>query len=281
MTTQHPGQSWRLIAIGFLVWSAAAGVAAQTRGKIYSLVEKTRTAGVIAGGEVAELRGDTIVVRVRSVIKGAPEASMVLTWNRTGTVEQRAAAHAVGDQVIVFANPRPGVYDPLGGAQGTVKLEPSAREPYEIAIRSILAFDAAPASEGKTAALLEMLRGQSRPAQIAALEIAYLEFHTARFATDPLVAPVLRLVQGGTTDVAVPAIQVLGRIGDKTVVAPLIDLMAAPDRSIAETAFTAVKGLTNAPLPFDPRQSRDARAAAAKRWSEWWETNKESVVLVK
>ena len=281
MTTTNRSQARRSIVIALLACSVAVVAAAQTRGRIYSLVEKTRLAAVIAVGEITELRGDSVVVRVDTAIKGAPESPLVLSWNRRGTTEQQPAAYAVGDQVLVFANPGAAVYDPIGGPQGTVALEPGARAQYEVAVRRILAFDAAAASEEKTNVLLEMLRDENRLANVAALEITYLEFHTNRFATGPLVAPVLRLVQAGAPVVTVRAIQVLGRIGDKSVISPLIALLAAPDRTIAETAFTAVKGLTNAPLPFDARQSREVRAAAAKEWAEWWDRNQDSVVLVR
>jgi hypothetical protein len=275
-------QPWRSVTIGLLLCAAAATAAgAQTRSRIYSLVEKTRQAPVIVAGEITELRTDSVVLKVRAVIKGEPGASMVLSWIRRGTVEQQAAAHVVGDQLLVFATPGGAGYDPLGGAQGTVKLDAGQRDQYDVAVRRVLAFDATADRTGKTSGLVEMLGGTNRFALVSALDIAYLEFHSNRFDTEPLIAPALRLAQTGSGEVAVRAVQLLGRIGDKSVISPLIQLMAAPDPTIAQTAFTAVKGLTNAPLAFDPRQSREARAAATKQWAEWWDSNRESIVLIK
>lgn len=269
--------------MGLVFWGLVflpGGIAAEV--KVFTLVEKTRAADLILIGGVAELRTASIVLNVSKVLKGisiSPQIEVV--WDRKGTVELLPAQHEVGDEILLFANPKGNLYEPFAGSQGTLKLQPGWADQYQAVIQKILDFDASQAADAKKTVLIDMLKMKNQLAQLSALEIIYLEFHTNTFPTAPLIQPTLELAQGLDTQVAVNAIQVLSRIGDKSVIPVLIQLLGSPNSHVAETVSRVLKGMTRAEIEFDSRQSPEVRAKAIQKWQEWWEQNKDKVMLVK
>ncbi len=263
-----------------LAWSVAV-VPLPAKVKYYSLVEKTRSADAIFIGQVTALRANSVAVRVQTLVKGSLPAEIELGWERTGSTELPPAVHAVGAQILAFTSGTASPSAPFAGPQGTLTLQPGWANQYQIAIGQILEFDAASLPDLKSAVLERMMTGTNQLSQASALEIIYLEYHTNAFTVAPLVAGALRLAQQPEPGIAIPALQVLSRIGEKEQIPALIQLMGGRDASIALVAFRVTKGLTGADLPVETAQSREIRAAAAKRWAEWWDANKDSVVLVK
>ncbi len=56
----------------------------------------------------------------------------------------------------------------------------------------------------------------------------------------------------------------------------LLTALADPEGIVRHTAYTSLKSLTGAALPFDPNGSKDERTAQQRRWREWWEENKKT-----
>lgn len=266
--------------IGWVLFTGIGIVNAKV--KFFTVVEKTRSAALILIGGVTELRDDSILVKVDKVLKGTPRGPQIeVLWNRTGTMESPPAIHQVGDEILLFANPKGNLYEPFAGSQGTLKLQPGLADQYHTAIQKIFDFDIFQSPGDKERVLIEMIDVENKLAQLSALEIIYLEFHTKVFSTAPLIQPVLKLARSFDTQVAVNAIQVLSRIGDKSVVPGLIQLLGSPDVHVAETTFRVLKGMTRAEIEFDSQQPPEVRAKAIQKWQEWWEQNRDKVILVK
>ena len=229
-----------------------------------------------------ELRSTSVIVRGDRILKGFPISPKIeVLWDRKGTVELPPATHQLGDAILVFARQKGNVYEPVAASQGTLKLQQGWADQYQLAIQKILDLDAAPNPAAKTDILIDMLTMETRLGQLSALEVIYLEFHTNAFVISPLIKPVLQLTQNSDVTVVMRAIQVLSRIGDKSVVPALIQLMASPNTQVSEVAFRVLKAMTRAEMEFDSRQSVEARVKAMQSWMEWWERNKDKVTLVK
>lgn len=255
---------------------------AAARPKIYTLVEKTRGAQLIAFARVAELRPSSIVFKLEQQIKGAVSAaSLEASWDYVGNLEQRPPKLEAGEQVLLFAVRDGDSYKTFGGSQGVVKLDPGDAQRYQSLIRDVLDFDAADSPILREQILSRLLEGAEPAGRLTALEIIYNEFQTNTFPTAPLVKPVLHLAEGGEPVAAVRAVQVLSRIGGKSVIPDLIRLLKSPDEDVAGAASAALESMTGVEIEFDPAQSPQARAKAIERWEAWWRENRHSVVLNK
>lgn len=254
-----------------------------TRPKFYTVVELTRNAKLIVVGSVARLLPKSIVVKVDNQIKGAtnkPEVEVL--WDYAGNIEQRPPALAVGERVLLFLVPGESVYEPVGASQGLFKIGEPDIERYRFVIQKIIDFDAAPDSPVlRRNFLRDLLMSPESTAQLAALEIIYLEFQNQTFPTASLIKPVLALARNNNAAVAVNAIQVLSRIGDKTVIPELIRLLRSPDRDVADTAGDALKTMTGEEIEFADLKTSQERTKAITRWQEWWRRSKGKVVLNK
>lgn len=251
--------------------------------KMYSLLERLRLSTAVVEGTVEQIVGDTVRVAVRRVVKGSVRSPAIrVKWYRDLILGEPPLSYRPQEQVLLFLGAQQGgVYDTIGRLQGKLELQPSLAMQYHVVIQKILDFDASLSPELKKSVLIDMLEMQNQFAQLSALEIIYLEFHTNAFSTTPLIQPVLKLAQGADKRVAINATQVLSRIGDKSIFPVLIQLLSSPDSHVAETAFRVLKGMTRAEIEFESRQPAEARAKAIQKWQDWWEQNKDKVILVK
>lgn len=253
----------------------------ETKVFIPTLTEKTRKASLIVFGRVVELRAGSLIVEVDRTLKGTnPQHRVEVAWDRRGGFEQSPAAYQLGDQVLVCADRRGELYQPVGGSWGVSRLEAGAVGAYEETIRHIFAFDAASTPQAKTEALRTMLGSGNQMAPLQALGLIYLEFHTGAFQTAPLIPQVMALAQGQNAEVAVNAIQVLSRIGDASTIPPLIDLTGSSTEQVADTACRVVKSLTRADMACPRELSAERRPETVQAWQTWWEQHKEQMVLV-
>ncbi len=257
-------------------WTAAA------RPRIYTLVEKTRGAELIALVRVSELRPSSIVFKPEQQLKGAVSAAAVeVPWDYVGNLEMRPPKLEAGEQVMLFAVKEGDSYKSYGGPQGVMKLGPADAERYRSLVGEILNFDAADSPVARERLLSGLLTGAEQTGRLVALEIVYNEFQTNKFPTAPLVRPVLALAKGGDSVVAVRAVQALSRIGGKSVIADLIGLLRSPDENVAGAASAALESMTGVEIEFDPALPPQARAKAAGKWEAWWRENRHRAVLNK
>lgn len=260
----------------------AGALTAAARPRIYTLVEKTRGAQLIALARVTELRASSIVFKLEQQLKGAVSAAVLeVPWDYVGNLEQRPPKLEVGEQVLLFAVKDGDSYQPFGGPQGAVKLGPGDAERYQSLVRDILNFDAADSPVQREQILSKLLTGAESAGRLAALEIIYNEFQTNKFPTAPLVQPLLRLAKGGDPAASVRAVQALGRIGGKSVIPDLIGFLKSPDENVAEAAGSALESMTGVEIDFDSAQSPQARAKAIEKWEAWWRENRRRAVLNK
>lgn len=260
------------------LWPAPASA----RPVVYSLVRKTRGAQLIVIGRVAELRPASVVVESERQLKGATVAGRLeVPWDFQGTVEERPPALAVGAPVLLFAVRRGDTYETFGGGQGIVALEPSEAARYRWVVERLLNFDAASSPVAKQRLLIELLTGVEHVGQTAALEIIYQEYHTGAFLTAPLVQPVLALAKGADVRTAVPAIQVLGVIGNRSVIPVLIQLLRSPEPAVVEAAAGVLEDMTRAGIELTDPGSPAERARVATRWESWWRRNRNTAVIVR
>src|SRR3954469_13780164 len=142
------------VALAATVLMALGMPAGAQRGRTYSLVQRTRGADLIAVARVLDVTAAAVRVRFGEAIKGnAPTADVTLTWARQTEAPVAVNAYAAGDEVLVFATMRDSQYDPVGGIQGITKLG-ADRGNVIAATRAVLAFDAAPTPDNKSAALV-------------------------------------------------------------------------------------------------------------------------------
>ncbi|MFK7742884.1 MAG: HEAT repeat domain-containing protein [Planctomycetota bacterium] len=64
----------------------------------------------------------------------------------------------------------------------------------------------------------------------------------------------------------------LARFQQPEAVDALIAALADEDEYVCETAWRSLRDATGQNFPFDATASKDGRARAAERWSEWWKT---------
>ncbi len=230
-----------------------------------------------------EFREETILVSVQKVLKGTPrEAAYVeVLQARPETFEHPRVMYEEGDHVLVFANVSGNRYEPFASTQGVFSLQPGSTDTHEMAIEKILDYDAATTPERRTAILRDMLDMDNPLTRDAGLGIIYLERHVVEFHTAPLIQPALKLAQSADGFVGALATQVLGRIADTSVIPSLIDLFGSPNRHIADTAAQVFKTLTGTEIVLDHSQPLEARLKVIQKWQEWWEQNKDQVVLIK
>ena len=250
--------------------------------KTFTLIEKTRSASLIFIGNVTKSNVNSVLVAVDTVLKGVPDSLKVeVLCDSKEIFYQPPVSYQVGDKILLFAMPKEHMYEPFAGQQGILKLQLGWGDKYQSAIQKILDFDAALSPEEKKTILIDMLTMENLLSQYSALEIIYLEYHTNTFPTAPLIQPVSKFVQQPVNNVTIFSIQVLGRIGDKTVIPVLIELLASQDNNVAKMAFRVLKRMTRAEIEFDSQLTHKVKVKAIQKWRDWWEVNKDKVILVK
>ena len=260
------------------------GAVRSSRAKIYTLVEKTLGADLILIGRVADVRAETIIVTVDVAISGTPGAQVELALPAATSFElPPPPVYEAGEQILLFANSAGDLYEPFAGSQGLVKIQSGEEGVYQLSIQTLLSFDESSSPEERTAALTTLLSIENSVGNVAGLEIIYRESHTNTFLTEPLIQPTVALTQHSDSLVAVRAVQVLERIGDKSAVPALIQALGSADSNVAETALQVLSRITRADIKveFDAQQPPEARAGAVQQWEDWWEKNKTTVTLVK
>ena len=268
------------LALALIVCGGALTAAARPR--MYTLVEKTRGAQLIAFARVVELRPSSIVFKLEQQLKGAVSAAALeVPWDYVGNLEQRPPKLEVGEQVLLFVVKEGDSYKTFGGPQGASKLGPGDAQRYQSLIGDLLDFDAADSPILRGQILTKLLEGVEPSGRLTALEIIYNEFQTNKFLTAPLVKPVLRLAEGNEPAVAVRAVQALSRIGGKSVIPNLIGLLRSPDEDVAGAASSALESMTGVEIEFDTAQSSQERGKAIEKWESWWRENRHRAVLNK
>jgi len=251
--------------------------------KFYTVVEKTRGASLIFIADVVEVKSDHLILHTTIPLKGSvPKTPINLFWGGQNHSELPENIVNAKDTILVFANPNGnGVYQPFSGVQGALKLEPGWSSVYEDAITKIIRFDSASSPESKSSILKTMLSGSNQISENSALEIAYLEYYTGKFRVADLIQPVMLLTQSPDKSISLFAIQLLGKIGDKTTVPLLINMLGSQDEDIASKAYQVLNLMLDMKLPIDIKQSYASRKTSSMHLLKWWNENKETIVLTR
>ena len=91
---------------------------------------------------------------------------------------------------------------------------------------------------------------------------------------------VLNLTDSNNIPLSTFAIQVLSRIGNKSVIQPLINKLGAGDKDVAQTAYSVLKGMTRSSLNFKWSADKDQRDIQVQEWTRWWKNNSEKIDLI-
>ncbi len=70
-------------------------------------------------------------------------------------------------------------------------------------------------------------------------------------------------------------IEGLASYHSKDTVDALITALADPESIVRYEAYNSLKKLTGQEIPFDPDGSSEQRAAAQRRWKQWWDKNRD------
>ena len=267
------------IALGAVL----SGTIVQAKIVTYSFADKTRNSALIVVGKVTKLNENSVTLSVQRTLKGkAPSAEIEIPWNKQGNIEWAPVKYKLGDNVFVFANETNGKLQPMGlGAQGAEPVNDDAATQYESSVKKIQKYDAAQSPSEKAKIVAEMLQGSPVDQRTALVDILYLDTKRDRVPSASLVPHVLRLAKGKDRATAVPAVQVLGRIGDKAEVPELIELLDSPDGHVAQTASRVLRDLTQNKSDVSPQETPEKRREAKAKWREWWKQNKDKVKLRK
>lgn len=242
---------------------------------IYSLVERTRKASVIAIIKVDLLQADNMTATVVKTIKGnLAQPSIQMMWNPRGTTESLSPKYHAGEQLLVFGNLNGNMLQPLGDSSGNVSGDKEDLGQYERAIGQIVRLDQSSEEVNKKAILQEMLDPNTSVSNDAALTIILRDPEFKTFEGDELIQPLVLLTKSNNRKIAVQATQALGHIHSKAVISCLIDLLGTSDSYVSETAATLVKERTGLKFDFNPQAPVNDRTATAKKLTEWWEKNK-------
>jgi hypothetical protein len=248
-----------------------------------SIRQLTRTASVIAIVEIRQIDEAMIQAHVLETIKGqGVPADMTIIRNYEGNIESPLVHRDGGERMIVFVNRKGDLFEPTFEDSSLVSVpqlqrELSSLDKYKRAIKTVMRYDAAASPTERVGILFEMLN-DNYFCQQSAIEIIYLE-KPRDYPTVRLVQPLTELAKDEGNRVAVPAVQALGRIADKTLIPTFIELLNSGNVYVRETAFNILKDKTRAPLTFDPRGAEQQRKQDARQWSQWWQQNKDRVQL--
>lgn len=126
----------------------------------------------------------------------------------------------------------------------------------------------------------------SEPAWKALLPDLQSQVNTLRWsAVDSLgaskdlevVPHVVPMLKDADVFVRMAAARVLGDLGAKSAVGPLIDALEDGETAVREAAFVALRTITGKDLKFDPLATSEAeRARRIKAWRDWWKKESES-----
>jgi hypothetical protein len=270
----------RLFACACLGLSSARVAGADT--VTFGLAELAQMARSIVQGTVSAVEGEEVAVRVHKIIKGTVTPGPVRVHvDARRSHEDVPLAAGPGDEVVLFLGPETAPVKPVAGARGVVKIDPASAASEIRTIELITAIGQAQDPKLKQTALKEMLQMGFTPATEEALGIVYGQWRSL----DPteLISPVIAVARKGEKRVRATAVEVLGRIGDKSTVLTLVDLLEDPDIDVSLTAFRILKKWkwTRAEIDFDPAARLEIRKSAAGDWRRWWQANKDKIVLQK
>jgi hypothetical protein len=247
---------------------------------IYTLVERTRKASVIAIIKVDELQANSVTATVVKTLKGnLAQPTIQVMWNRRDKTEFSSPRYHAGEQLLIFGNPSGNMLQLLGEGSSNVSGQKEDIEQYKRAIGQILRFDGSSGDVNKKAILEEMLDPNTPVSNEAAIMIMLRDIEFKTFQGDDLIQPLVSLTKSDQRKIAVQATQVLGRIRSKAIIPPLIELLGASDSYVSETAAALVKERTGLTFDFNTRAPVNDRAAQAKKLAQWWEQNKEKTDL--
>lgn len=92
----------------------------------------------------------------------------------------------------------------------------------------------------------------------------------------PAVPMLISALQGGRNSwTKQGAAQLLGTIGDKRATEPLVKQLRNDDKWVRKESAEALRKVTGQNFGYDPEAEPAQREAAAKKWEEWWNKEKE------
>jgi hypothetical protein len=141
--------------------------------------------------------------------------------------------------------------------------------------------EAAPAEQDKMIAKLRDSKG-ALYSQALAAAIPQLEGKAKTKAREALkdrltrlkATSLLQYLKDEDLELRCAAAIALGQKDDKACIGALIDLLDDPEPPVARAAYRALKELTNKDFGPSAEATRKEKAAAIKKWREWWAKNK-------
>jgi hypothetical protein len=277
LITRRPVPGFILMITFFLVLSASP--LSGYKEKVPSLVELTRSASVIVSATIRNINNGSIVVAVNKVIKGQDiPHDMSLIWDNVSNIEHKAPQYHLGEALIIFAAKKDDIqFEPLFGSFGVISEVQASKMlltlgDYEHTVEQLIRDSATRTPQGRIDLLTAMLDDNAFSKQ-AALEIIYLEIRPEQYPIKELVQPLLALSRMEKSSLAVPAVQALGAISDKTLVPEFIELLNSDNFYIRQTAIGIVRDKTGIDLKYDPSEPKSERTVDIQNWKEWWKMN--------
>jgi hypothetical protein len=250
--------------------------------KVYSFLERLRLAPAVVEGTVEQVEGDTVHLTVQHTLKGSVDSSAIhVKWYSDLILGEPPLSYRPQELVLLFlSGQQDGIYGTIGRSQGKVDL----RRPiavYRTLIQQLLAFDAASDPGERTTILEDLLASPEDLSKETALELLYDEAYKVELIPERLVPPVMSLIHDSHTPIALNAIYVLGRIGDRSTIPTLTDLLRSEQILVAEAASMVLRQMTNTDFGFDAKQPKKQREETIRKIEAWWEANKDTVTIIR
>lgn len=212
---------------------------ANARGRIFMLTDAVRMASTIFVGDISAIGKDEFTVTSIQKIKGEVSDAQRVRWIIPESFERRRPRLKSGDRVFVFGDRQNSTIVPYGGV-GVKAIKKNEELDYLTTVKAMISYLAESNPESK-AAIISQLLDAGPVAQQTALRTIYLD--APRLATASLMPKVVALAQSPNSDIAVPAIQIVGQNGTKDDLSVLAKLKGSPNRVIAEAASNVAEDM--------------------------------------